>query len=59
MNKGIGKVLVYLLLIAGAFAMFLPFLWMVSASLKTAGAVAMLPPQWIPNPIEWANYQMV
>ncbi|GAA3407579.1 carbohydrate ABC transporter permease [Paenibacillus hodogayensis] len=59
MTKVIGKAIVYLLLVAGAIAMFLPFLWMVSASLKTAGAVAKLPPQWIPNPIEWGNYKVV
>lgn len=34
----------------------LPFLWMVSTSLKTLEAAMAYPPHWWPSPIEWRNY---
>lgn len=36
--------------------MVLPFVWMVSTSLKDPGSVFTYPPRWIPNPIVWSNY---
>lgn len=50
------KVLMYLLLIAGAIFMVFPFIWMLSTSLKTVGAISQMPPQLIPNPLNWDNY---
>jgi multiple sugar transport system permease protein len=35
---------------------FLPFLWLVSSSLKTDVQIFVHPPQWIPNPWMWSNY---
>lgn len=40
----------------GAFGMVLPFLWMLSTSLKSQGAAVAYPPEWIPDPILWNNY---
>lgn len=40
-----------------ATVMVLPFLWMVSTSLKTQASVFTYPPQWIPRPIVWGNYE--
>jgi ABC-type glycerol-3-phosphate transport system permease component len=34
----------------------IPFLWMLSTSLKAPGDVLLQPPKWIPNPIKWENY---
>ncbi len=34
----------------------LPFLWMVSTSLKTPADIFKIPTVWIPNPIVWENY---
>jgi multiple sugar transport system permease protein len=34
----------------------LPFLWMLSTSVKPNDQVFVYPPQWIPNPVLWANY---
>lgn len=45
-----------LLLIAGSATFILPFVWMLSTSLKESGGVFMYPPQWIPDPIVWENY---
>ncbi|MFD0961606.1 carbohydrate ABC transporter permease [Paenibacillus chungangensis] len=50
------KIMIYLFLIVGAFIMFFPFVWMVSTSLKTTGAVAAMPPQLIPDPIDFGNF---
>ncbi len=48
--------IVYILLIFGSFLMLLPFLWMLSTSLKKGTNVFLVPPQWIPNPIMFSNY---
>ena len=36
--------------------MVLPFLWMLSTSLRARRLITIYPPQWIPNPIAWENY---
>ena len=46
----------HVLLSIGAFFMILPFLWMLSTSLKAPGDVFKFPPEWIPDPIVWSNY---
>lgn len=50
------KVTTYVVLLSGACVLMLPFLWMVSTSLKTADKVMMFPPQWIPHPVVWRNF---
>ncbi|MBP1995372.1 carbohydrate ABC transporter permease [Paenibacillus eucommiae] len=50
---------IHVLLIVGGLAMFLPFYWMVATSLKSGGNVTQIPPQWIPNPFVWSNYETV
>src|SRR4051794_11072730 len=49
-------IVLHIILIAGAFFMLLPFLWMISTSLKAPGQVFIFPPQWIPHPVLWSNY---
>lgn len=46
----------YFLLSVVGVVMVAPFLWMLSTSLKEAGAVFSYPPEWIPNPAVWSNY---
>lgn len=46
----------YLLLLLGAVVMVVPFLWMLSTSLKTEANVFTTPPEWIPDPFRWQNY---
>jgi len=46
----------HLIALAGALAMVLPLLWMISASLQTMEQVVRYPPTWIPNPFAWENY---
>jgi multiple sugar transport system permease protein len=43
-------------LIPAAIIFLLPFLWMVSTSLKTDEQLFVFPPIWIPHPIAWWNY---
>ncbi|MCC5830497.1 MAG: carbohydrate ABC transporter permease [Phycisphaeraceae bacterium] len=45
------------LLIALAFTMTLPFVWMVLTSLKTPGEV--VDPNWLPEQAQWHNYAQV
>jgi multiple sugar transport system permease protein len=42
-----------------AIIMMLPFVWMLSTSLKAEGDVFRLPPQWIPETPHWGNYAAV
>jgi multiple sugar transport system permease protein len=51
-----GRVFIWLMLIVGAVVMALPFLWLMSSSLKLERKVFQFPPQWIPDPIRFLNY---
>jgi ABC-type glycerol-3-phosphate transport system permease component len=46
----------FAVLSAGGILFLLPFLWMVSTSLKEPGQVLTFPPVWIPHPVKWENY---
>lgn len=46
----------YIVLTVGGFVLLMPFLWMVSTSLKTPAQAYVFPPKWIPNPIDWSTY---
>jgi multiple sugar transport system permease protein len=50
---------VWAILLLGALTMILPFVWMISTSLKHANLVYTIPPTWIPNPVDWENYRAV
>ena len=51
-----GRMLSFLVVLMGACTMILPFLWMLVTSLKEANLVYTIPPEWIPNPVDWKNY---
>lgn len=55
----IGNVIVAIILSLGGITMVAPLLWMLTTSLKTREAVFFLPPQWIPDPVQWDNYVRV
>ena len=50
------RIAIWVTLCGGAVAMILPFLWMISSSLKTRSQVWVFPPDWIPDPVQWHNY---
>jgi multiple sugar transport system permease protein len=52
----IGRVVAYALLVVAAVAILVPFLWMVSASLKRDNEVFTIPVQWIPKSFQWHNF---
>lgn len=59
-NRMIGKVLIYILLILITVIMVVPFLWMLSASIKTKNEVFQMTPfQFIPDEPQWSNYQEI
>jgi len=51
------RTLVYGLLLIGVSIVMIPFLWMLSTSLKDESRLFVYPPEWIPNPVRWGNYQ--
>lgn len=50
------KLLLYLVVLAVAFSMLLPFLWMLSTAFKQPAQILALPPIWIPRPITFDNF---
>ena len=59
MLAGPRRVALHIVLIALAFTMLFPFLWTVSASLKSNLNVIAVPPTLFPNPVVWDNYSAV
>lgn len=55
-KKPIIKILVNFLIIIGAIAMILPFIWMISTSFKDPVNVYELPIRWIPKKFNFDNY---
>ena len=56
MKDRIRGIAIHIALIPAAFVFLLPFLWMLSTSLKPDSQLYAYPPIWIPNPLEWSNY---
>ena len=46
----------HIVLIAIGIVLLAPLAWLVSTSLKSSGAIFVMPPRWIPDPIRWENY---
>ncbi|MBR1477050.1 MAG: carbohydrate ABC transporter permease [Lachnospiraceae bacterium] len=55
-NRIIGKVIIYALLIVLAIIMLIPFVWMITASLKLNKDIFVIPYQWINPEPRWQNY---
>ena len=55
-RRRIGPLVLHGALILGSVVMLLPFLWMLSTSLKTPAEVFTFPPIWIPSRLAWENY---
>ena len=52
----ISTVFVHAICITGGLLFVLPFLWMVSTSLKPDTQIFIWPPKWLPTPPQWTNY---
>jgi multiple sugar transport system permease protein len=53
----VSTITIHLTLIIGAFLMAMPFIWMISSSLKDISQVFQVPPKWIPDPFVWGNFK--
>ena len=53
------KALLYVVLIALALFTLIPFVWMISASLKLDREVFSYPIRWIPETFHWENYSLI
>lgn len=53
------RVIAFCIVLLGASTMVLPFVWMISTSLKDANLVYVIPPQWIPDPVDWSNFKEI
>lgn len=55
----IERVLGYATLFAVAAVLILPLYWMVATSLKSPMQTFAIPPEFVPNPVEWRNFVSV
>ncbi|MBQ8074262.1 MAG: carbohydrate ABC transporter permease [Clostridia bacterium] len=55
----IGKVLLYVALILLSVVTLIPFVWMLSSSLKLDREVFEFPIRWIPQVFHWENYSLI
>ena len=55
-SEKIGKIITYILLISLSVIFMIPFVWLLSCSLKSNADIFAMPPKWIPDPIEFSNY---
>ena len=51
------NVIVFALLIIFGIIFVVPFVWMISTSLKPLNETMSLPPRWLPSAIQWHNYR--
>src|SRR2546428_280980 len=56
LTSKVRRVGIYLLLIGGGLMYAVPFLWMLSTSLKEPADAIQIPPIWFPYPLMWGNY---
>ncbi|MFO7782114.1 MAG: carbohydrate ABC transporter permease [Spirochaetia bacterium] len=59
MSRNVQQATIYLAAVIVGVFMMLPFLWMLSTSLKTGGALTALPIQWIPSPPTLEPYREI
>lgn len=52
----VGKTLLYAFAVGGGIVFIIPFIWMLSTSLKPSAEVFIFPPEWIPSQFQFQNY---
>jgi multiple sugar transport system permease protein len=55
-RRDVRQVALHLVLTTGAVVFSLPFVWLISTSLKPDARLMVVPPEWIPHPVLWHNY---
>lgn len=57
-RKRFSRGLLYAVLIGGAIIMMLPFVWMVTSSIKAPDEITLKTIQWLPKVPQWQNYKV-
>lgn len=52
----ISRVALWIVLVVGAAAMLIPFVWLVRSALMNDDQILIAPPQWWPRPFAWGNF---
>lgn len=52
-----GHIGLHMILVIGSLVMLLPFFWMLSTSFKQSSELFTYPPTWIPETLQWSNYE--
>ncbi len=50
------RIALYLAVIGGALVYAMPFVWMLSTSVKPQAEIFLIPPRWLPSVWQWENY---
>ncbi len=58
LGQRLGRISIYTLVVFFAFLYAMPFVWMLSTSVKPSNEVYLVPPKWIPSTFEWSNYSV-
>lgn len=56
-TKTSNRIFAHAFLILISILFLVPFFWMLSTSLKDQTQIFSFPPEWIPTPFKWSNYQ--
>jgi len=56
-KKRIPKIIVSVILLAGAVICLVPFYWLVRSSFMKIEQIFRMPPEWIPDPFTLENYK--
>jgi len=52
----VGRILLYVIAVAGCIPFILPFLWMIRTALMPMWQIHIFPPQWWPAEFNWKNF---
>ena len=55
-GQRLAKLITHIILVIASFIVGLPFLWMITTSLKSDTEVGLFPPIWFPEVLQWHNY---
>lgn len=58
-RQGISLTALYVVILSAAGVTLVPFLWMLSTSLKVREQLYAFPPEWIPDPISFESYRIL
>jgi multiple sugar transport system permease protein len=56
LRRSLARLLAYAVVGIVGFLFLFPWLWLISTSLKTPEQIIRIPPELIPNPVQWVNY---